>query len=68
MSIGAFFVVKATPPHWIVQSVLGVLAFVMSIAWLNVEANEVVSVLETFGLAFNIDTGMGMRIERVVWE
>lgn len=29
----------------------------MSIAWLNIEANEVVSLLEAFGLAFSIDTG-----------
>ena len=39
------------------QTILGGLAFIMSIVWLNIEANEVVSVLETFGLAFNIDTG-----------
>ncbi len=45
------------PPHWSVQAVLGILAFVMSIAWLNIEANEVVAVLQAFGLLFWIDTG-----------
>ena len=28
----------------------------MSIVWLNLEANELVSVLEAFGLAFDIDS------------
>lgn len=37
--------------------ILGTLAFVMSIAWLNIEANEVVAVLDSFGLLFSIDTG-----------
>ena len=45
------------PPHWTIQIILGVLAFVMSIAWLNIEANEVVAVLQAFGLLFGIDTG-----------
>ena len=39
------------------QIVLGVAAFVMSIAWLNIEANEVVSLLQAFGLLCSIDTG-----------
>jgi len=39
------------------QIVLGVAAFVMSVAWLNIEANEVVNVLNAFGLSFNIDPG-----------
>jgi len=37
--------------------VLGTLAFVMSIAWLNLEANEVIAVLEAYGILFDIDTG-----------
>ena len=57
LSVVLFFVIGKTRPHWIVQSLLGLAAFVMSIAWLNIEANEVVSILESFGLAFNIDTG-----------
>ena len=57
LSVVLFFVIGKTRPHWIVQSLLGLAAFVMSIAWLNIEANEVVNILESFGLAFNIDTG-----------
>lgn len=57
LSVVLFFVIGKTRPHWFVQSLLGLAAFVMSIAWLNLEANEVVSILESFGLAFNIDTG-----------
>lgn len=57
LSIGLFFIIRKTKPHWIVQSFLGLGAFIMSIAWLNIEANEVVSLLEAFGLAFSIDTG-----------
>jgi sodium/potassium/calcium exchanger 6 len=44
--------------HWSLQLVVAFLAFVTSIAWLNIEANEVVSILESFGLAFNIDTAI----------
>ncbi len=32
-------------------------AFIMAIVWLNLEANEIVSVLRAFGLLLNIDTG-----------
>lgn len=46
------------PPHWSLQIVLGTLAFIMSICWLNLEANECIAVLEAFGLIFDIDTGM----------
>lgn len=59
MSAFFFFVLSSNrPPHWSLQIVLGTLAFVMSIAWLNIEANEVVSVLNSIGLLFNIDTGI----------
>lgn len=57
LSILLYFVIGKTKPHWIVQSFLGLAGFIMSIAWLNIEANEVVSLLEAFGLAFSIDTG-----------
>ena len=33
------------------------MAFIMAVVWLNLEANEVVSVLRAFGLLLNIDTG-----------
>lgn len=33
------------------------MAFIMAIVWLNLEANEIVSVLRSFGLLLNIDTG-----------
>jgi sodium/potassium/calcium exchanger 6 len=46
------------PPHPILQFILGVCAFVFSIAWLNIQANEVVGTLEAFGLLFNIDTAI----------
>ena len=45
------------PPHPILQFILGVCAFVFSIAWLNIQAGEVVATLEAFGLLFDIDTG-----------
>ena len=56
-SLFYFLVPSNRPPHWSVQIILGALAFVMSIAWLNIEANEVVAVLQAFGLLFGIDTG-----------
>lgn len=37
---------------------LGTLAFVMSICWLNLEANECIAILEAFGLIFDIDTAI----------
>ena len=52
-----FIVTKGRPPHWALQGVLGLMGFVMAIAWLNLVANELVSVLEALGLAFNIDSG-----------
>ena len=58
ISVALFFLLKVkSPPHWSMQIVLGTLAFIMSIAWLNIEANEVVAILDTFGLCFGIDTG-----------
>jgi len=48
---------RRKPPHWSLQIILGALAFVMSICWLNLEANECIAVLEAFGLIFDIDTG-----------
>ena len=53
----AFILPYNKPPHWFPQMILGTLAFVMSVAWLNIEANEVVAVLDAFGLLFSIDTG-----------
>ena len=59
ISVALFFLISSKkPPHWTMQIVLGVMAFVMSIAWLNIEANEVVAVLDAFGLCFGIDTGV----------
>lgn len=45
------------PPHWCLQILLVPMAFIMAIVWLNLEANEIVSVLRSFGLLLNIDTG-----------
>lgn len=39
------------------QIVLVPSAFVMAIIWLNVIANEVVSIMRAFGLLLSIDTG-----------
>ena len=59
LSVLLFFLLSPSkPPHWALQSVLGLAAFIMSIAWLNIEANETVALLEAFGLIFSIDTGM----------
>ena len=39
------------------QFVLMIGAFAMSIAWLNVLANEIVSILQALGILFGISTG-----------
>ena len=39
------------------QILLVPMAFIMAIVWLNLEANEIVSVLRAFGLLLNINTG-----------
>ena len=46
------------PPHWSIQGVLVPITFLMSIIWLYIVANEVVSVLRSLGLLLGIDTGM----------
>ena len=48
---------RHTPPHWCMQVLLVPASFGVSIVWLNIIANEVVSVLRAFGLLLNIDTG-----------
>lgn len=50
------------PPHWVMQIFLMIGAFVMSVAWLNVIANEVVSILQALGLIAGISTGKPYRI------
>ena len=45
------------PHHWSLQLTLVPAAFTMAIVWMYILANEVVSVLRSFGLLFNIDTG-----------
>ena len=45
------------PPHWCLQILLVPMAFIMAIVWLNLEANEIVSILRAFGILLNIDTG-----------
>ena len=44
---------------------LGTLAFVMSICWLNLEANECIAILEAFGLIFDIDTGESLTLSHL---
>lgn len=58
VSVSLFFLLSPSKaPHWAMQVVLGVMAIIMSIAWLNIEANETIAVLEAYGLVFGIDTG-----------
>ena len=57
MSAVLFFLVSPSHPHWAVQIVLGVAAFTMSIVWMYLIANEVVSLLQAFGLLLGVDTG-----------
>ncbi|XP_065193970.1 putative sodium/calcium exchanger 7 [Sycon ciliatum] len=40
------------------QAYLAFFAFIMSVAWMNIEANEVVALLETFGLVMGVDTAI----------
>ena len=44
-------------PGQVMQVVLMIGAFIMSIAWLNVIANEIVSVLQSLGLLATVSTG-----------
>ena len=58
LCIFLFFVVSSKrPPNPVMQFVLMIGAFAMSIAWLNVLANEIVSVLQALGILFGISTG-----------
>lgn len=56
------------PPHWAMLAVLVSLAFVISIVWLNIIANEVVGVLTALGLLLNIKTGQELLLyeDRIV--
>lgn len=49
------------------QIFLMVLGFVMSIAWLNIIANEVVSVLQALGLLAGISTGESTLLSTLLW-
>ena len=53
----AVFLRPNRPPHWGMLAVLVSLAFLISIVWLNLVANEVVGVLTALGLLLNIKTG-----------
>lgn len=55
--LGLFFFFRRKAPPLPVQCILGFSAFLMSVVWLNLLANEIVSVLEAFGLAFDIESG-----------
>ena len=58
LSVVLFFTLsRKKPPHWIMQWLLMLLAFVMSVAWLKVIADEVVSILQALGLLSGISTG-----------
>ncbi|KAL5473499.1 hypothetical protein EMCRGX_G027989 [Ephydatia muelleri] len=50
-------------PHWTLQIVLILAAFATSITWLNIIANEIISILQTFGILFDINTAiLGLTI------
>ena len=58
LCIFLFFVLSSKrPPNRVMQFVLMIGAFAMSIAWLNVLANEIVSILQALGVLFGISTG-----------
>ena len=44
-------------PNWFLHFLLTVVAFAATIIWLNIIANEIVSVLQAFGLLLNVNTG-----------
>lgn len=54
-----FLLSRKRPPHWFMQILLMFGAFAMSIAWLNLLANEIVSVLQAMGLLVGVSTGEG---------
>lgn len=55
------------PPHWSLQVLLVPMAFIMAIVWLNLEANEIVSVLRAFGLLLNVDTGKCQHMHAIIF-
>eukprot|EP00731_Ephydatia_muelleri_P028394 Em0020g38a len=56
LSIVLYFVVSSEQPHWAMQIVLGIAAFGMSIVWMYLIANEVVSLMQAIGLLLGVDT------------
>ncbi len=52
-----FLLKPRQPPNKVMQVVLIIAAFVMSICWLYLIADEVVSVLQAIGLLASISTG-----------
>ncbi len=67
MSLFLFAVLRPRrPPHWCVKILLVPMSFASSIVWLNIIANEVVSILRAFGLLLHIDTGMYYTVSPIV--
>eukprot|EP00731_Ephydatia_muelleri_P028400 Em0020g44a len=58
LSIVLYFVVSSEQPHWAMQIVLGIAAFGMSIVWMYLIANEVVSLMQAIGLLLGVDTAI----------
>ena len=44
-------------PGSVVLLCSGVMAFITSVAWMNIQANEVVALLQTFGIVFGVNIG-----------
>jgi sodium/potassium/calcium exchanger 6 len=59
LSLLLFFLLHPSkPPHWAMQAVLGVAALLTSGAWLYLLAYEAVTLLNSFGVVFGIDTAL----------
>lgn len=53
-------------PGSVVLFISGAVAFITSVAWMNIQANEVVAVLQTFGIIFDVSIGKFVIISVLV--
>lgn len=44
-------------PNWVLHLLLTVFAFAATVIWLNIIANEIVSILQALGLLLSVNTG-----------
>jgi len=57
-SVFMFFTTNSSSIHPTYAFIFSVIAFMSAVVWMNIEANETVAILETLGIAFNIDTAI----------